>query len=543
MIRRNISRKITGLFAISAFVLGMSINAMAYSDVIAGGVSVSGVDIGGLSVDEATARVQEYVNNYAGKTAQLKVDDNVAMATIGELGYYWKNTEIISDAASLCKKGNIIKRYKDKKDLSTEGKNYEVEYDVNDELMRTTLDERCSQYNIPHVNASITRSGGEFTYTEGSVGRIIDTDVTVNEFHQFLLNTWDGNDAELTLRVVEDVPTANIEDCQKVTDLLGSYTTTYSTGSSNYNRNQNIANGARLLGDKVLYPGEIFSANSFLEPWTEENGWREAGTYVNGKVEDSLGGGICQVSTTLYNAVIKAELEIVERYPHSMSVGYVPLSQDAALAGTYKDLKFCNNTDTPIYIESLCGGGSVTFNVYGMETRDPNRRIEFVSETLNTIEPSEVITEDSSQPVGYRSVSGSGHVGYNARLIKKVYENGELVSEDVFNKSSYAASPIYVTVGTGGEGQEGESESQSEGQEGESQSQPEGGEGQEGESESQSEGQEGESQSKSEGNGDNTEENTNGDEDNNDNQGDNQNDGGNDNDSNQSDDGGEESQE
>lgn len=432
------------------------------SDIVIPGVSVGNVDIGGLTKDEAIAKIQDYMTTFTDKKVTLMVDGNTAETTIGELGYYWKNTNVIEKADELCKKGNIIERYKEKKDVETKGVNYELEVDVNDDVMRQALDTYCAQYNMPHVNASLVKSGDGFTYTEESAGRIVDVDTTVNEFHQFLLKTWDGNDAELKVTMKDDFPTATIEDCKKVTDVLGSYSTKFTTGSSNYNRNCNIENGSNLLNGRVIYPGETFSANAVLEPWTYENGWREAGTYVNGQVENSLGGGICQVSSTLYNAVLLAELDVVERYPHSMSVGYVPLSQDAALAGTWKDLKFANNTDAPIYIESYCGSGSITFNIYGHETRDPNRTFEYVSETLGTISPSESVQEDPSLPAGYRSVISSGHVGYNARLWKKVYENGKLVSEEVVNKSSYAASPSKVVVGTGTaqpETPEGESQS------------------------------------------------------------------------------------
>lgn len=148
--------------------------------------------------------------------------------------------------------------------------------------------------------------------------------------------------------------------------------------------------------------------------------------------------------------MLLAELEVVERYNHSMSVGYVPLSMDAALAGTWKDLKIKNNTDTPIYIEGIYdASGKLTFNIYGEETRPSNRKVEYVSETLSTIPSSQVVKQDASKPAGYRAVTSRGHTGYTARLWKKVYVDGVLQSEEVVNKSSYSASPTYVTVGTG----------------------------------------------------------------------------------------------
>lgn len=106
----------------------------------------------------------------------------------------------------------------------------------------------------------------------------------------------------------------------------------------------------------------------YIKPYhhlQKENGYALAGSYENGQTVQTYGGGICQVSTTLYNAVIRAELKIVERFPHSMTVHYVPRSADAAIAGTHKDMKFKNTFDTPIYIEGKANGSTITFTVYG----------------------------------------------------------------------------------------------------------------------------------------------------------------------------------
>ena len=145
---------------------------------------------------------------------------------------------------------------------------------------------------------------------------------------------------------------------------------------------------------------------------TEDNGYYAAPSYNNGKVEDSIGGGVCQVSTTLYNAVLRAELEIVERRPHSMVVTYVKPSMDAAIAGDYKDFKFKNNTEVPVYIESGTRSGMIFFHVYGEETRKSSRKISF-----------------------------------EAVLWKIVKTDGKTKKTKV-NSSTYQAVPRYVTKGT-----------------------------------------------------------------------------------------------
>ena len=198
-----------------------------------------------------------------------------------------------------------------------------------------------------------------------------------------------------------------------------------------------------------MLPGEEFSAYETVSPFSEENGYHLAGSYLNGMVVESLGGGICQVSTTLYNAVLLAELEVVERHNHSMEVSYVQPSADAAIAESAgKDFKFRNNLDYPIYIEGYTHDKQITFNVYGVETRDPSRSVSFESEILSeTKADTEQIVADGSQPVGFVKVQ-SAHTGRNAKLWKIVKENGQEVSREPINQSTYKMVPRIATVGT-----------------------------------------------------------------------------------------------
>ena len=211
-----------------------------------------------------------------------------------------------------------------------------------------------------------------------------------------------------------------------------------------------MANGARLINNTVLYPGDVFSAYEKLTPFTVSNGYFEAGAYSNGKVIDSIGGGACQVTTTLYNAVLLSELEVVERQPHSMTISYVDLSRDSAIAGTWKDLKFKNDTKSPILIEAYTSGRTITFNIWGDETRDAkNRTIKFETVVLDEKAPGkDVVTKDPTKPTTYTLTTQSAHTGYVAELYKIVYENGVEVSRTRVNKSVYNATPKYVTVGT-----------------------------------------------------------------------------------------------
>ena len=196
-------------------------------------------------------------------------------------------------------------------------------------------------------------------------------------------------------------------------------------------------------------PGDEVSVHDATAPYDEEHGYVPAGSYENGQVVDTYGGGICQVSTTLYNALLYAELEIVERYPHSMMVNYVDPSRDAAIAGDTKDLTFKNNQETPVYIEGrIDDSNQLHFTIYGKETRDENRSVEFVSETLAEEEYEVKYEEDPSAPLGSVSYEGSPHTGKSARLWKVVSENGKEVEREIVNNSHYNKSDQIIKIGT-----------------------------------------------------------------------------------------------
>ena len=188
-----------------------------------------------------------------------------------------------------------------------------------------------------------------------------------------------------------------------------------------------------------------------MSPYTPENGYENAPSYAGNEVVESMGGGICQVSTTLYNALLYAEIEITERHEHSMMVGYVDPSRDAAIAEGLKDLKFRNNLENPIYIEGTAADGTLTFNIYGKESRVSGRTVEYESETVEMVEPDETDYIAVDESIGTMYTESEGKQGRSARLWKVVTENGEEISRDIINDSYYLATDRKVAVGTASE--------------------------------------------------------------------------------------------
>lgn len=450
MNRKNIILSAIFLLSISFLVCGKTFNASAAenTDTICKGVFIDDVDVSGMTREEAQASVDKFVESLRSKGLAVNINKKTANTTLGELGYTYKSNDIIDQALSLGKAGNLIKRYKDIKDIESGRKVYPLTFTLDDKSVNDFITNKVSEFDIAPVNASIARKNGRFVYTNEVSGNKVNVEKTAAQISEKVLNNWDRSDVTVDAVMEEDVPKFTRESLNKCNKILGSYSTTYADSSAD--RAANLANGSRLINNTVVYPGEVFSSYAHLSPFTAAHGYHVAGAYLQGKVIDSVGGGSCQVTTTLYNTVLNAELEVVQRQPHSMVISYVDVSRDAAIAGTYKDFKFKNNTDTPILIESYTQGRRITFNIWGNETRDTKHRtVKYKSVMLSqTKPPADVITKDPTLPTSYWKVTQSAHTGYRAELYKIVYNDNVEVSRTLVNKSVYNAAPRYITIGT-----------------------------------------------------------------------------------------------
>lgn len=429
------------------FVSGIRVQAA--EAVILDGVSIEGVDVSGMTKEEAVSTLEDHENVWKNKTITVKVGDHDLTAPLSTFGIVYANEETVEEALKLGKTGNIIKRYKVRQNLKHEGMNYTLNRQADRELVRVYVEGTCAKYDQPAKNASLKKENGSFTFVAGEKGLVLNAESAIQMLVDYLENSWSEDAQPLELPVQTSEPEGSAEELAYVQDLLGTFTTSYTT--SHAARSKNVTSGTEHINGTILYPGEEFSTYEVVAPFTEENGYAMAGSYLNGEVVDSMGGGICQVSTTLYNAVLRAELEVTERSPHSMTVNYVSLSEDAAIAGTYKDFKFKNSTEYPIYVEGITTSDKrVTFNIYGKETRDPNRTISFESVMVSKTEPNTVLREDAGQGIGYKGIS-SGKAGYLAELYKVVKVNGVETERIKINKSRYQGSDRVITYGTAGD--------------------------------------------------------------------------------------------
>ena len=428
-----------------------SMTVCAAGETILKGVSIDKLDVSGMTREEALAALESYEKNLGGQSIKLGIGDNVIEAKLSDLGVTFDNEDLVDEAIGVGHAGNIVKRYKDQKDLQHSGKTFPLSWQTNENTVRTYVENNCTKYDKKAQNASLTRENGAFNFVAGTEGLELNVDSAVRTISDYLENSWTSDNTEvLNLETQVTEPEGSAEELANIKDLLGSFTTSFSTSGSN--RCKNVSSGASHINGTVLYPGEEFSAYETVSPFTEANGYAMAGSYLNGEVVDSMGGGICQVSTTLYNAVLRAELNVTERSPHSMTVHYVDLSEDAAIAGTYKDFKFVNSTEYPIYIEGYTTSDKkITFNIYGKETRDKNRTISFESQMVSETPATTILQEDAGQGIGYKAVSSKGSSGYVAELYKIVKVNGVETDRIKVNKSTYKGTNRVVTYGTAGD--------------------------------------------------------------------------------------------
>lgn len=223
-------------------------------------------------------------------------------------------------------------------------------------------------------------------------------------------------------------------------DTLGTFTTFYD--ASNTNRTNNIEIASNSINGQIINSGEVFSFNDVLGKRTLEKGYRDAKAYANNKIVLDVGGGICQVSSTLYNSALTAGLEIVERHNHRFITSYTPIGQDATVSWGAYDFKFKNTNNFPIKIISNSDSGVLKIEILGI--KDGNKEFIITSKIVEELPFETKYIQDKSLPKNSELVDQDGINGYVSNTFIKSYENGVLISERIINNDSYHSLPKII---------------------------------------------------------------------------------------------------
>ena len=316
-------------------------------------------------------------------------------------------------------------------------------YDI--ESVNRFIEYLSSFLDTPAVNSSITMENNQIVYTDEAKGLGIDREALAAT----ILSTDPLSGKTISIPIHDLEPSITKEMLQSKFVLRGSYTTSFS--DSTKNRKYNIRFGAEKINGMILKPGDVFSANDTLGKRTRKNGWKNAGAYEGGEVVQQPGGGVCQLSSTLYNAALYADMKIVDRRNHSMPVHYVDRGRDATInsVGNNIDFKFQNNTSSDVIIMAYTTGNTLHMEIYGVpfET-DEYDRIEIRTKQRGSQSIKTVYEYLDDKPASYQKTISKGSKGYTVQTFKDYYKGDTLVKTDDLGLSKYTMFPKKVQVGT-----------------------------------------------------------------------------------------------
>ena len=407
------------------------------------GTRVEGVDVSGMTLQDAI----DYWNTQIEPTHRqvAVVLDDGSRITAAELGYSSNYEEVLSGAWNAGRSGSLKQRYL-RASMAGSSASYEVDRrNFDDGMVRQYVAAVASQVDSAPQNAHVSGFNPntyEFEFAQETDGYTLDQEALVNAVES-ALNAGGGT---ITRQISSSSPTVTIDNVASQYGMITSAVTNAETSSSN--RLANIRLATAIINGTRLAPGETFSFNEVVGQRTTARGFKVATAYSSGTVTEEVGGGICQVSTTLFNAVVKADLKIDERHPHSLTVGYVDLGKDAAVDWSSKDLKFTNNSDDVIYICALLTDDKrVRFGIFGKLL--PNGE----TITVEGVKTGEIDYETQYQTnfelfTGQTRELQKGKKGYTATAYKIRWDaDGNEISRTELCKSRYQATPEIIEVG------------------------------------------------------------------------------------------------
>lgn len=353
--------KIVGLMAIIC-VLGVSINYFnkkyIYTNVIAKNIFVEGIDVSNLTKEEAINYVNENVIlgelqlNYNGETNVISPD---------EIDLKYNTSEVVEKAYNYTKTDSYFENVKRFFNLNKNSKNLEIKSLYNENKLSEKIQNISDSINVDMKNAKVYISdSGNISVSSATIGKELDIASTKESIYDALKNK-DFKSIDLKVNIKE--PKISTEAAKSVNTLLAEFSTKFSTKDSN--RVTNVVLSAKATSDVLLMPGEEFSYNNLTGKRTASNGYKDAPVIINGKLEQDVGGGVCQVSSTLFNSVLYSGLDVTSRRNHSLKSSYVSIGRDAMVSDGGSDFRFKNPYSHPVYIKNTVSNGVITSKIYG----------------------------------------------------------------------------------------------------------------------------------------------------------------------------------
>lgn len=420
------------VFVISAIALGGAFyiyKNILNIDTIYKGVTIDNLDVSRKTMEQALEYIKEIkTKEIKGKHMNLIYGERTYKIALADLGFSYDYDEAVKKAIKLGREGNFLKRLRDIAKIKG-GVNIPLRSFYSLEKAETIVNAISKEINTEAKDAEIRLVNGKINIIDHEIGKRV--------LKEDLLGLIDHNINKLediTIPVEDVIPAVTNKLLARINGIIGEYSTSFKGSSKN--RIENIRLSANAISNKLILPGEEFSYNKATGPRTAESGYREANVIIGGELTPDIGGGVCQTSTTLYNALLLADLTILERHNHSIPVGYVPIGQDAAVAYGYLDLKFKNPFDFPIFLHTKLTGDRLYAYIYG-DKNVKDYTVKITSQIVETIQPKTEIIFDSSMEPGENILIQKGRTGYKVVTYKSIIKDGKVVSKEQITRDHY----------------------------------------------------------------------------------------------------------
>lgn len=359
-----------------AFVWGINhlTSKKLYNGRIAENVYIEDVDVSNLTKQEALDTVNA---KYPIKNLKLSYNNKEYTINAKDVDLSYNTKKVVDEAYNLTRQKSYLSNVMTYMRTKFGGHDYNIKASYNEEKLDKQIGQVSKQINKPYVDATISVSSG-ITVKESQTGLKCDDEANKKLIQKAYK---DKNYETIALKVDITQPKVKSEDLQSIDTVLGSYSTTFN--QSQYGRNYNIALALDRCNGTVVMPGETFSYNDATGPRIISNGFKYASVIVAGDYQDAPGGGVCQGSTTLFNAVLLSGLDITQVRNHSKTSTYVPRGRDAMVNDGDSDFKFTNNFEHPVFISAYAGGGVAGAQIYGCSKDRVGVSIKTTSFTYN----------------------------------------------------------------------------------------------------------------------------------------------------------------
>ncbi|MEN6566198.1 MAG: VanW family protein [Veillonellales bacterium] len=433
-----------GIIILFSSVSVLAVNsAFLFTDEIYRGVSIGDISVGGLSVEQAEQKIAAaFTERTKAPPIVLEYQEQAWTVTAQNIELTLDAADLAQQAYQVGRKGSFFNQIQERYVAINHGITIPLMIHYNQETLLTIIKDIAQSINREPHNAVLVQRGTTIHVIPEVIGLKIDVDTAAAEIAENLNHHFPF---KLALVVQEEQPSVVASDFADIDGLIALYTTQFN--SSNKNRTQNIRLAAKSINNILVHSDEVVSFNNLVGLRLEKFGYQEAPVFIDGKLVPDWGGGVCQVSSTLYNAVLLADLGIVERTSHYSPPGYVPLGQDATVADNLLDFKFKNTTSHNIYISSEVSGNQLIVYIFGKErSNSSDIRIEATDKKI--LEPNTIIKQDPNLELGKEVVEVEGQKGFQITTYRVKYVNGAEISRDYLATDEFKPEDRVVRVGT-----------------------------------------------------------------------------------------------